>query len=435
MEKLLEIARASCDQAEVYAVWDRHDAVSFADAKLHDIDGARLSGVSLRILADGRAGTAWTRNPDEPERLVESALASLAGGVPANFDLPMTTGLPALDTVDDRIDDLSSEAIVNECDRVAGRLKEGTGGEVWVSGVRSRHRLRILNTRGTDLASETTDFSIRGGVRIPALSAGLVRMHRARAFSPMPDETIDEVLRFYEAMSKKADVPTGRMQVLFLPNSVHTLCWRVLSGLSARSIHQGTSPIAARTGEKILDGKITILDEPRHPDEASARPFDDEGVACDRTVFIEDGVLRGFFTDLAHAGRIGIEPTGHGYRTAMFGGDALSLKPAPAVPHLAFAPGDRSRGDLIESMDRGIVLESVLGAHSGNIPNGDYSVGVSSGLYVENGEIVGRVADTMVSGNVWETLANVAGVENRLTIGSGGRMPAILCDDVSVSGA
>jgi PmbA protein len=434
MEKLLEIARASCDQAEVYAVSDRYNAVSFADAKLHDIEGARLSGVSLRILKDGCLGTAWTRNSDHPERLVESALASLAGGVEAAFDLPMTIDLPALDTVDDRIDDISSEALVNECDRVAGLLKEGSGGEVSVSGFTFRHRLRILNTRGTDLTAEATNFSIRGGVRIPALSAGLSRGHQARAFSPMPDETIDEILGFYKSMGRKVEVPTGRMKVLFLPDSLYTLSWRILSGLSARSVHQGTSPIASRAGEKVLDGLVTVLDEPRHLDQALARPFDDEGVACDRTVFVEDGVLRSFFTDLTYAGKIGIEPTGHGYRTAMFGGDALTLKPGPSVPHLTFAPGRSSYRELIESMDRGIVLESVLGAHSGNIPNGDYSVGISSGLYVENGEIVGRVADAMVSGNAWDTLSNVVGIEDRARTNSGDRVPAILCDDVSVSG-
>ncbi len=70
-------------------------------------------------------------------------------------------------------------------------------------------------------------------------------------------------------------------------------------------------------------------------------------------------------------------------------------------------------------MDRGLILEGVLGAHSGNIPNGDYSVGVSTGLYVEGGEIRGRVTDTMVTGNVYETLSNVVAVGDTLRHASG----------------
>ena len=84
-------------------------------------------------------------------------------------------------------------------------------------------------------------------------------------------------------------------------------------------------------------------------------------------------------------------------------------------------------------MDRGIILGQALGAHSGNIQNGDYSIGLSPGLYVEAGEIVGHVKDAMVSGNIYETLRNVISIEKRQHYGSGGRYPAIMVDDVNVA--
>lgn len=49
-------------------------------------------------------------------------------------------------------------------------------------------------------------------------------------------------------------------------------------------------------------------------------------------------------------------------------------------------------------------MAGALGAHSGNIPNGDFSIGLSPGLYVENGEIVGHVKDSMVAGNIYEVM-------------------------------
>jgi len=52
------------------------------------------------------------------------------------------------------------------------------------------------------------------------------------------------------------------------------------------------------------------------------------------------------------------------------------------------------------------------GAHSGNILNGDYSVGLCPGLYVENGEIMGHVKDAMVAGNIFETLKEVIDIED-----------------------
>ena len=102
-------------------------------------------------------------------------------------------------------------------------------------------------------------------------------------------------------------------------------------------------------------------------------------------------------------------------------------------------PGKKSFSELVKSIDKGIIIEGALGAHSGNIPNGDYSVGVNPGLYVENGEIIGRVKDVMIAGNIYETLKYVIDIGDTLHpsfIGLGDYnawVPAILFDNISVA--
>ena len=84
-------------------------------------------------------------------------------------------------------------------------------------------------------------------------------------------------------------------------------------------------------------------------------------------------------------------------------------------------------------MERGIIVGQALGAHSGNIQNGDYSIGLSPGLYVAGGEIVGHIKDAMVAGNIYETMKRVVSVENRQHFSVDGRFPALLLDDVNVA--
>ena len=60
MEQLLEMAKKVCDQAEVYVVERSSSSVSFENAKLHDIDSKIQSGLSLRIIKDGKLGFAYT---------------------------------------------------------------------------------------------------------------------------------------------------------------------------------------------------------------------------------------------------------------------------------------------------------------------------------------------------------------------------------------
>jgi PmbA protein len=145
-------------------------------------------------------------------------------------------------------------------------------------------------------------------------------------------------------------------------------------------------------------------------------------------------VLKSFYYDLNYAKKSGTASTGHGYRTGPWGGDPVSLKPGPALTHLFVRPGTASLEQLVSMIDRGIIVEGALGAHSGNIPNGDYSVGVSPGLYVEKGEIVGRVKDAMVAGNIYQTLKNVVELGDTLSpTFSSAWAPPILCADVSVA--
>jgi len=223
------------------------------------------------------------------------------------------------------------------------------------------------------------------------------------------------------------------MKVLWMPGSMHTLTWRILSGTSAKSIYEKISPIAEKIGEKIFNEKLTIHDAPLDDKYPWARAFDDEGVNCNPLSIIENGVLKSFYYDLNFAQKLDKKSTGHGYRTSRWGGEAIALKPNPNLTHLQIKPGNASFSELLKFMDKGMIIEGAMGAHSGNIPNGDYSVGVSPGFYVENGEIIGRVKDAMIAGNVYDTLKNVVAIEDTLHPSWSGRFPAILCDDVSVA--
>jgi PmbA protein len=84
-------------------------------------------------------------------------------------------------------------------------------------------------------------------------------------------------------------------------------------------------------------------------------------------------------------------------------------------------------------MGRGVVVAGVMGAHSGNILNGEYSVGLAPALRVEDGAIIGLVKDALVSGNVYEDLKNVVAVGDTVYDAPMGRFPALLLDNVSFS--
>jgi PmbA protein len=436
VEKLLEMAKKISDQAEVYSRESTHNSVSYQDAKLHDLDSVFQSGISLRIIKDGKLGFAYTRNLIDRQELLDNALTSLKGGVEVNYDLPHTDALSRLATYDPLLESLPNEKMVKECSRLCDLFRSQTDGEIFLGASGQVQNVRIINSRGTDVSFKSSVYEFQGSIVYPGSGSAIWRNFLNLRFEKTPDDLVHQMIQLYRQSSKVVEPKGGRMKVLFMPNSMITLTWRILSGTSAKSVHDKISPIADKIGAKIFDEKITILDDPLNDKHPGARSFDDEGVPCRILPLVKDGVLKSFFYDLDYAKKLNAESTGHGYRTAIgFGpSDPISQKPGPVLAHMQIQPGDKTFNQLVKSMDRGIILEGALGPHSGNIPNGDYSVGVSPGLYVEKGEIVGRLKDAMIAGNVYQTLKQVVDIGDTLYPSFWGSwLPPVLCDDVSVA--
>ncbi len=435
MEKLLEMASGAADQAEVFACDQVADTVTFQDSKLHDIETNYLAGVSLRIIKNGKLGFAYTRNLKDRKTLVGNALRSLEGGVEAGYELPLRKeAVKKVDNHDPSVKTLKGEQLLSEARRTCDTLREKVCGEITVAAFTNRVVLRIINSRGFVHTSESTTAGIYGNVVFPGTGSGIGRLTQGKRLSGMAGWLIEEMTGLFRLGEKVVEPKGGRMKVLFMPGSLITLLWRLSSGLSGRSIYERISPVAEKLGQRVFSDKLTVVDDPLDDSYPGARSFDDEGTICAPLILIDRGEIKSFYYDLNYAKKLGVASTGHGYRSGPWGGDPVSLKPGPALAHLFIRPGKASLEKLISMIDRGIIVEGALGAHSGNIPNGDYSIGVSPGLYVENGNIVGRVKDAMVAGNIYQTLREVMELGDTLyPIFGGAWAPPILCDGVSVA--
>jgi PmbA protein len=67
---------------------------------------------------------------------------------------------------------------------------------------------------------------------------------------------------------------------------------------------------------------------------------------------------------------------------------------------------------------------------------GDFKANVSLGYKIEHGKIVGRIKDTMISGNVYDALSKLEAVSDKAEWVYGSlRTPAIRCLGVEVAAA
>ncbi len=435
MEEMLKVAIDKSDKAELYYLEEKTDSITFENSRLKDIDSKIQSGISCRIQKDGQMGFAYTKNLYDGAELMKNALDSLSGGVQASFDFPFTRKLTELKSYDSSIEDISTDDIVEEGTRIRDIFSHQTKGQINLYAGINKSGLRIVNSYGTDLKAKFSTYSVNLEILYPASHSFIERTLTSKEFKEADDAYLNYILDMYNQSLKEVKVKKGRMKVLFLPEVMYVLMWRLLRAANSKSIYNKESPISEKIGEKIFDSKLTIYDDPLNDKMPLARSFDDEGIPCQYLSMIEDGVLKNFYYDLYYAEKMGARSTGHGFKkiSVWGGGETVSMRPVPALEHLYVKTGDKSFNEILSLMDRGVIIAGALGAHSGNIPNGDFSIGVAPGIYVENGDIVGHIKDAMISGNIYDTMKNVIAIEDTYYPAFMGSFPAILFDDVSVT--
>jgi PmbA protein len=433
MDQLMKSAKARSDAVEIYKLDENHSAIEFEDRKLKNIQSTIRSGITLRIIKDGKSGFAYTRNLRDSDGLVRNALDTLKGGVEAPFDLPRTTSVPALNTYDPGFEHMTNTAIVDECKRIYAIMEGRVKGQVNIDAGKALTNIQIVNSSGTDLLTRSSYYGITISILYPGSATGIERTFEFKSFTKIDDSFLNGLVELYNKSEKELNMAGGRMKVLFMPEAMYTLIWRLQSAVSGESLYHKQTPLAGKLDTAIFSEQLSIIDNP--PDDAhpGARAFDDEGVACKELVIVDKGLLRSYCYDLYYAAKMKVQPNGRGFKTSRWDDDRIATKPAPALTSLSIKPGITGFKQLLQVMNRGIIVCGALGAHSGNIPNGDFSIGLSPGLCVENGEIVGRIKDAMIAGNIYSVMNRVIDIEDKIHPAYTGYYPAVLFDDINVA--
>lgn len=428
MKELVKIALESAEQAELYYKEESSDSISFVDAKLDKADSSMSSGLALRIIKDGKIGLAHTRNLLDKSALVSQALQSAKFGMEAGFSFPNTPQTPMPDKYDTALEAPDKQSLIAEGMETLAYIKSKTSAQVNLDYSSGCGSFGIINSAGTELEHRDSAFSIFAQLIFPGTGSGVFDYITSNSRSSIPKEAIDRLIELFE-ISKEEIVPnTGAMPIIFTPMSSYALFSRLETAMHAANIHNRISPLCDRFGEKIISEKLSFWQDPMDPELLHNRSFDDEGSPTKYMQFFDKGVLTAIPVDLHYANKLQMQPTGNGFR------GSVGALPAPGFAFVNMQTGNSSLEAMISSISEGILVQSVMGAHSGNILNGDFSVGVSTGFMIKDGKLVGRVKDCMLSGNVYDVLQRVIEVENTCKLMGNRKIASIMLDAVSVAG-
>jgi TldD protein len=188
----------------------------------------------------------------------------------------------------------------------------------------------------------------------------------------------------------------------------HEACGHLLE---TTQIERGTTPFIDKKGEKIAHENLTAWDEGLSPDAFGTIDMDDEGMPAQRTLLIENGVLKNFLADRAGSMRTGHPRTGSGRR------QGYTYAAASRMRNTYIAPGDYSLDELFASVDKGIYCKKMGGGSVG--PTGQFNFAVDEAYLIENGKVTKPLKGATLIGEATEIMQKISMCSNDLGLAPG----------------
>jgi PmbA protein len=436
---ILEQVSGQAEGAELYEVRSFELPVTFRAGALESVKAVETAGRALRVISDGRLGFSTTTDLTDHRTLVHNALECALFGDPASFEFPTQQPSPTVQCFDRQVEQLGEQELITQGEEVIDRIKAYDPGlQIDFSITKNVETVALLNTSGLSVEDRRTSLS--AGIEVTRTREDDILIVYDQISSRRSEDldllaTAERLIERLRWAEETVTVESKAMPIVF--TSLGTLCLvlPLLTGLNGRYVYLGASPLGEKLGQQVLDSRFTFLDDGRLDFAVQSAPYDDEGTPTTRKPLIENGVVGQFLYDLRTAAQAQTRPTGNGFKSDGLLERGFHLPPGIASATSVILPGDRSLKEILRDLPEALLVEQILGLGQGNVIAGEFSNNVGLGFLVRNGEIVGRVKNTMIAGNAYDLLKDQLIALSDRAEWFFGRLhaPAIVVDGVGVA--
>lgn len=302
----------------------------------------------------------------------------------------------------------------------AARSYDGQVTQVIASISETHQEVQIANSEGL-LTSETRQYC-NTGIQVVAEKNGKTEDGYERIGALASSDFLTNVdyeklavLATKEALlNLKADyAPAGEMPVV-IDNAFggvifHEACGH---GLETTSVAKNASVFCDKLNQRLAQDCVTAIDDGTIAQAYGSLAIDDEGLPTQKTVLIENGILKSYIVDKLGAKKTGYTPTGSGRR------QSYKFAPTSRMRNTFIAAGNSSLEEMIKDIDYGLYAKK-MGGGSVTPGNGGYNFAVREAYLIKNGKIDQPVKGASLIGTGIETLARITKVGNDLELAAG----------------
>ncbi|MCW5803312.1 MAG: TldD/PmbA family protein [Deltaproteobacteria bacterium] len=424
---MAELTSRGATHADAYFQHVRNNSIVMEDGLISRASSNIEQGVGLRVVVGDQVGFAFTEDLTEAAMVAAArTAAAIASGSPGSrpekfayrgdersyYKIAVPWSEVGVDKKLPRIQ--KAEALA--------RANDPSIKKVTIYWTDSEERVLVVNREGR-IATDQRPMS-QLYVSVTAEKNGVTQSNGSnlagrRGFASLDDaalakvtkEAVDRTLVLFDAKRP----PAGELPVILAAGASGILLHEAIGhGLEADFNRKGTSIYSKLIGQKIAPDFVTIVDDALLDSERGALNVDDEGNDTERTVLVENGVLRSYLHDQISADHYKLKPTGSGRR------ESYRHAPLPRMRCTFMTNGPHAREEVIAAVKgTGIIAETFTNGQV-QIGAGDYTFYIKNGWLVEDGKVTAPIKDVNIIGNGPESLKRITMAANDSKLDTGG---------------
>ncbi len=406
------------DYADVYIEQERPLSIQLEDEKIEKLSSGIDLGIGVRVIFGDKSYFAYSNDFSEKSLYSIAGTVSRAvkGGEGSERIIDLRKLRPTVDfKITHKPGDISIKEKISLIER-SNRAARGVSPKIKQVSIMYRDSVKnvcIASSDGT-IAEDERIYTL-AAIQVIAAEGDVLQtayepVGGLAGFELFEEEPFEEIAlktaRKAVALLSAPKAPGGRMPVIISAASGGTMIHEAIGhGLEADLVHQGLSVYKGKVGEQIASRLVTIIDDATLPNRRGSYRFDDEGVSSQRTVLVEQGVLKGYMYDRLTAMKEGVPSTGNGRR------QSYKDRPIPRMSNTFIASGEEDPEKIIKSIDKGFFVRK-MGGGQVNTVTGEFVFEVSEGHLIEKGQIGEPVRGATLIGNVPDVLKSIDMVGN-----------------------
>ena len=425
VKKILEHGlKKGADFTEVFVEDTVSSSINLLDQKIDEINSSNSFGIGIRLLYGNEAYYGYTSDTEESkllkltENLGQSEMDRQSGGVHMleNQSLedihhvainPETVSkseraelLRNLDKITRSHSQDICQVNANMSEKKRSVLIANSEG-LWSEDTRSYSRMRLsaVAEKGDGPQSAAESPGVLGGYEF---------------FKNLDLEKLAENAAQSALRMASAGYINGGILPVVLGNGFGGVIFHEACGhpLETEAIRKNASPFCDKIGMEVGKPILTAIDDGTLPNKWGSCNVDDEGTPTQKTVLIENGILKNYLSDRIGAGQVGIPRSGSARR------ESYKFAPVSRMRNTFISPGSDSVDEMLQSIDFGLYAKK-MGGGSVNPGTGEFNFAVQEGYAIRKGKIAEPVRGATLIGKGFEVLPQISMIADDLDLAAG----------------